>query len=461
MGYNERESDISVQTLSSHTNHTPTPDLSNFRFPPQPDEDGVLSISTSPVSRPATPFESYADEAGSAADPWRPRRHSDVRAQTRRDNPSVATSTSTDARHSYGGPASLLPPVEIERNPHLLQRPQVSGRRPSISSAATPSSVPSSARRGSHSGAHRLHYQPAIYYPPQIAPGYRGYATNSQQQFMDPVNPVVPGHSGAFSTFAAFQQLPTYGVVQGPFVDNRPDFVRLANHEPRPLVAPPPTPVLADVSTNVPCGARVLVQLIMQTSATYGPTLPLTGPQLSLSAPSNFVADPVGMARADAMAGQKFQEESFKGSLESIPELCTQLRHRQVRVTMARTKLAELEAASNASPAPPMNERYAREYTRFLGETNGVFEAVAKGKENYPAKALAALGVSLAVVNQEHAARLRTTQLWQEIQMWREVLHQNEQRAYEVRLALEQARQRLSSLEPGEARKARGFVAGL
>jgi hypothetical protein len=197
----------------------------------------------------------------------------------------------------------------------------------------------------------------------------------------------------------------------------------------------------------------------------YEPSLPLakspTGPQLSLSAPSHFLADPAGLARADVMAGQQFQAEGLKGSLQSIPELCTQLRHRHARVNLARSKLAELDAALNASLAPPMNERYAREYTRFLEETNRVFEAVAKGKENYPAKALAALGVSLAVVKEEHAARLRTTQIWEEIQIWGEILRQSEQRVQDARLVLEQARHRLNSLKRGDSCKMRALAAGI
>lgn len=234
--------------------------------------------------------------------------------------------------------------------------------------------------------------------------------------------------------------------------------------EPRPLVAPPPTPVLANLGAHAPWRTEVSSQAVIQAPAMYEPSLPFAklppGPQLSLSAPLDFLADPAGLARADAMAGQQFQEESLKGSLQSIPELCTQLRHRQARVNLARSKLAELEAASNGSFAPPMNERYAREYKRFLEETNSVFEAVAKGKENYPAKALAALGVSLAVVKEEFAARLRTTQVSQEIQTWREILHQSEQRVYEARLVLDQARHRLNSLERGDARMMRALVAG-
>ena len=422
-GDDEKVSDISLQTYSSYTNHTPTPSLGDFRFPPQPDGGAVLPTMT---AQPAARLESDAGEVSATAKLWRPQRHSNTYTHAGRGSSSVASTTSTDAGTSVGGSGRLQPSAFIESHTPGQKR-QVLARHPSISSNTTLSS-----------GIRRLHYEPAVFYPQQ------------NYQLVYPANPAVPVYSGAFGTVPALQQL---SAVQGQSFSNVTNTVQVPNFEPLPLIAPPPTPVLVDAISHAPWRTN---QSITQAPVMYEPAVPV----LNLSAPSNFIGNPAGMARADTIAARKFQEDGLKSSLESIPELCTQLRHRQTRVNMARSKLAELEATSNTSLAPPLDERYAREYKRFLDETNGVFEAVAKGKENYPAKALAALGVSLAVVKEEHDARLRTTQIWQEIQTWKEALYQSELRAYEARLVLEQARHRLSSLERGDARKMRALVAG-
>jgi hypothetical protein len=245
----KRVSDTSLQAHGRYPSHSPTLSLSSFCFPPQPEEDVVLPNTTSPIPRPATPFELGAEPVEAATEQWRTRRRSNSYAHARCDSSSMAYTTSIDARASTGGPGSLLPPVVIDGSSQSTRKSQVAARRSSTSSTATLSAVPSSACQGWQPSVRRLHYQPAVIYPQQVVFDHQNYATHTHQPFGYATYPAGPFYSNAPNVFPSLEHIPMYDMAQGSFVGN---ILQLTDGEPRPLVAPPPTPVLPNVGAHAP-----------------------------------------------------------------------------------------------------------------------------------------------------------------------------------------------------------------